>query len=115
MSRRLAAFWRRTRQPGKIEHFVEIGIELVPGQAYWASFSLTNLLGLMPQMVAAAASKRSRMATCRRTSSANPAGHVEGLGLTLGDDGNLILHMQVGAIGAVTGRPSMWHRPSRET
>jgi hypothetical protein len=49
MPRRLVSFRWRAHQSGKIEHFVEIGLELVPGQAYWSSFSLRTLLGLMQQ------------------------------------------------------------------
>src|ERR1017187_1873435 len=81
MCRRLTAFRQRAYQLGKIEHLVEVRLEPVPGQAYRLSFSLRNLLRLMPQMVAAAASKRWRISTCWRTFETSLAGMLKVLGL----------------------------------
>ena len=52
----------------------------MPGQVYRFSFSWRNLLRLMPQMVAAAASKRRRISTFWRTCSTNLAGMLKVLG-----------------------------------
>jgi len=64
---RLAAFGQCAHQVGEVEHLVEVSLEPVSGQAYRFSFCLRNLLRLMPQTVAAAASKRRRISTCWRT------------------------------------------------
>ena len=81
MRRRLTAFRQRAYQLGKTKHLVEVRLEPVPGQGYRFSLSLRNLLRLMPQMVAAAASKRRRISTCWRTLGTNLAGIWKTLGL----------------------------------
>jgi hypothetical protein len=81
MARSLAPFRQGFHKIGKVEHLIEVGLEAVSGQVYRFSFSLRNLLRLMPQMVAAAASKRRRISTCWRTLGTNLAGMLKVLGL----------------------------------
>jgi hypothetical protein len=78
----------------------------VPGQAWSSSFSLRKRFRLMVQMVAAAASKRRRISIFSQTPFRQFRRDVEGFGFAVHHYGDLMLRVQLLAVGAVTVGPT---------
>src|SRR6266478_5860725 len=79
--RKLPSLGQSTYQIREAKHLVEISLEPVPGQTWRSSFSLRKRFRLSLQMVAAAASKRRRIAIFSRTWSTHSAGMFSAFGL----------------------------------
>src|SRR5204862_7925969 len=71
---KLPALLQGAYQIRKAKYFIEISLEPGPAQTGPSCFSLRNRFRLRPQMVAAAESKRRRIAIFSRTFSTNSAG-----------------------------------------
>src|SRR5271165_1737919 len=78
---KLPSLGQSAHQIREAKHLVEIRLEAVPGQTWRSSFSWRKRLRLRRQMVAAAASKRRRIAIFSRTFSTNSAGMLSAFGL----------------------------------
>src|ERR1700739_1641086 len=102
----IAAPLRQSLHPrGKIEHLVQIAFEPMPArEAYDFSFSFKN----PTQIDLANGGGRRFKALAQLDSLAHLLDHalrdVEGLGLAVNQDGNLVLGMQAFAVGTVTVR-----------
>ena len=103
---KLSALRQGSHQIRKAKHLVEISLEPVPGQAWRSSFSLRNRFRLTPQMVAAAASKRRRISIFWRTFSANSAGMLKSLGLSVDQHGDLKLRVKALSVSAMAVGPA---------
>src|SRR6266404_3836833 len=78
---KLPSLGQRAHQIGEAKHLVEISLDPVPGQTWRSFFSLRNRFRLTLQMVAAAPSKRPRIAIFCRASATNSAGMLRAFGL----------------------------------
>ncbi len=111
---KLPSFGQSAHQIRKAKHLVEISLEPVPVPAqklgdlsFSLSFSLRNRCRFTLQMVAAAASKRWRIAIFLRTVSTHGVGMLETSSACRPPVREiLILHVQAFAIGAMTGGPT---------
>jgi hypothetical protein len=103
MPRRVAAFRQRADLARKIKHLVEISLELVSGQALLAFLAFEE----SPQIDTADGGSGGIKTIAHGDLLAylldEFGRHIEGFVLALDEDGDLILRVQVLAIGAVAG------------
>ena len=98
---KLPSLGQSAHQSREAKHLVEISLELVSGQSWRSSFSLSNRFKLTSQMVAAAASKSAHLDLLAHLLNQFRR-NVERFGLAVNQHGDLILGVQAFAVGAMT-------------